>query len=61
LRLVQGPVRAQGEAPVPARRRATPLDAAQEASLAASLGAAPEGALKEALLRLGRAVLRRQG
>ncbi|MDB5447796.1 MAG: hypothetical protein JWQ97_3113 [Phenylobacterium sp.] len=61
LRIVQGPLRAQGEAAAPARKRAMPLDAAQEASLAAALGAAPEGALKEALLRLGRAVLRRQG
>ena len=61
LRIVQGPLRAHAEAPVPARRRAAPLDAAQEASLAASLSEAPEGALKEALMRLGRGVLRRQG
>ena len=61
LRIVQGPLRAQaeGQAPPP-RRRATPLDAAQEARLAAELAEAPDGRLKDALLRLGRAVLRRQ-
>jgi hypothetical protein len=60
LRIVQGPLRAQPEPP-PVRRRAAPLDAAQEASLAASLSEAPDGPLKQALMRLGRGVLRRSG
>jgi hypothetical protein len=61
LRIVQGPLRAAAEAPVaPPRRRPAPLDAAQEAKLAEGLAHAPEGRLKEALMRLGRGVLRRQ-
>ena len=62
LRIVQGPLRPAGEgAPPPApRRRAAPLDAAQEAELAQALATTPEGPLKEALLKLGRGVLRRQ-
>jgi hypothetical protein len=66
LRIVQGPVRrplaADGVAAtaVKARRRsAAPLDAAMEAELAAGLASAPEGPLKAALLKLGRAVMRR--
>jgi hypothetical protein len=57
LRVVQGPLRHQ---PEPARlaRRAQPLDAAQEAALARDLAAAPEGPLKQALIKLGRGVLR---
>ena len=59
LRIVQGPLRPPVEgAPAP-RRRAMPLDAAKEAQLAASLADAPEGPLKAALTKLGRAVLRR--
>jgi hypothetical protein len=59
LRIVQGPLRPAADgAPAP-RRRAMPLDAAKEAELAASLAEAPEGPLKAALTRLGRAVLRR--
>ncbi len=63
LRIVQGPVRAAvsaAELPKPAvrRRGAAPLDAAAEAELALGLAEAPEGPLKAALLRLGRAVLR---
>jgi hypothetical protein len=62
LRIVQGPLRAaEPAAAAPPRRRAVPLDAAQEAGLSESLADAPEGRLKEALLRLGRNVLRRQG
>ena len=61
LRIVQGPLRAAAEAPTAPRRRAAPLDAAQEAKLAAALADAPEGRLKDALLRLGRGVLRRNG
>lgn len=61
LRIVQGPLRPQEKAaPSAARRRAAPLDAAAEAELARGLAEAPEGPLKEALARLGRAVLRRQ-
>lgn len=58
LRVVQGPVRAVAAAR-PAARKPPPLDAAQEAELAASLAGAPEGGLKAALLRLGREVTRR--
>jgi hypothetical protein len=59
LRIVQGPLRAANPAPTPAQlRRRTPLDAAQEAELAASLADAPDGPLKAALLSLGRGVLR---
>jgi hypothetical protein len=65
LRIVQGPVRPRaleagtGETAAARRRRANaPLDAAAEAQLAADLAAAPEGPLKAALLRLGRAVMR---
>lgn len=64
LRIVQGPVRtgapARGAAAGLGRRRlATPLDAAAEAGLQESLSQAPDGALKVALLRLGREILRR--
>jgi len=60
LRIVQGPVKAPA-APVAARPRGSrrpPLDAAQERDLADSLAAQPEGGLKDALLKLGRGVLR---
>jgi hypothetical protein len=64
LRIVQGPVRASAAASGPAatakarRRGAGPLDAALEAELAEGLEAAPDGALKASLMKLGRAVLR---
>ncbi|HTI66383.1 MAG TPA: DciA family protein [Caulobacteraceae bacterium] len=64
LRIVQGPVRPSAAAAGPAaaakarRRASAPLDAAEEANLAASLDAAPDGPLKASLLKLGRAVLR---
>ena len=45
----------------PPRRRAAPLDAAQEAKLAEGLAGAQDGRLKDALMRLGRGVLRRNG
>lgn len=62
LRIVQGPLRSLGADRVPPpRRRAAPLDAGQEAELAASLAAVPDSPLKAALLSLGRGVLRRQG
>jgi len=59
LRIVQGPLRAAAEPPTTPRRRPVPLDAATEAQLSRDLADAPEGPLKEALARLGRAVLRR--
>jgi hypothetical protein len=58
LRIVQGPLHRTETAPPP-RRRATPLDAAAEAKLAAELDGAPDGKLKDALLALGRSVLKR--
>ncbi len=67
LRIVQGPVRhkapaaAKGVAAVRRRRRSGPLDAAEEARLQAELAKAPDGPLKQALLRLGREVSRSQG
>ena len=61
LRIVQGPLRPASETAQPApRKRAAPLDAAKEAQLARDLADAPDGPLKDALTRLGRAVLRRQ-
>jgi hypothetical protein len=59
LRIVQGPLRPQADAAP--RKRLQPLDAAKEAELSASLAGAPEGRLKDALAKLGRGVLRRQG
>ncbi len=65
LRIVQGPVRRKDVAASPGvqavtgRRRALPpLDAAEEARLKTALDAAPDGPLKDALLRLGREVAR---
>ncbi|HTK33958.1 MAG TPA: DciA family protein [Caulobacteraceae bacterium] len=64
LRIVQGPVRAGAATAGPAavaqarRRKIGPLDAALEAELAQGLAEAPDGALKDALMKLGRAVLR---
>lgn len=59
LRIVQGPLHRAPEPPP--RRRAAPLDAAAEAKLAEGLAEAPDGKLKDALLALGRGVLKRQG
>lgn len=59
LRIVQGPLRNPPELPRAPPRRPPPLDAAQEARLAGDLAAAPDGPLKQALLALGRGVLRR--
>lgn len=59
LRIVQGPVRKVEQGPRPSRRRRPPLDAAAEARLEADLTPAGEGPLKDALLRLGREVMRR--
>ncbi len=57
LRIVQGPLRNAPE-PVAPRKRAQPLDAAAEAKLAEGLAEAPDGKLKQALMALGRGVLR---
>ncbi len=58
LRIVQGPVKVKS-APVASRPRAKPpLDAAQERDLADGLADQPDGGLKDALLKLGRGVLR---
>jgi hypothetical protein len=56
LRIVQGPLTAQPQRSAATPRRAKPpLDAAAEAELAAQT---PDGPLKDALVRLGREVLR---
>ena len=60
LRIVQGPLRAAARPSPPKRRIRPPLDAAAEQALAEGLKDAPDGPLKEALTRLGRAVLRSQ-
>ena len=58
LRIVQGPLTRQPEPPP--RRRQAPLDAAQEARLAKDLAKTPDGKLKDALMALGRGILRRE-
>ena len=64
LRIVQGrvkppPAQVQAAAAAKARRRRIqPLDAAKEAELEQGLAQAKDGPLKQALLRLGREVLR---
>jgi hypothetical protein len=66
LRIVQGPLsRGSGpsrptaaKAAAPIRRARPPLDAAAERKLAEGLATAPDGPLKDVLLRLGREVLR---
>ena len=58
LRIVQGVVRAAASAKA-TRRKPPPLDAAQEAELAAALSDTPDSGLKTALLKLGREVARR--
>jgi len=57
LRIVQGPLRNAPDPPQP-RKRSQPLDAAAEAKLAEGLAEAPDGKLKQALMALGRGVLR---
>lgn len=57
LRVVQGPLRLKPET-AKSVRRAQPLDAAAEARLAKDLAEAPDGPLKQALIKLGRGVLR---
>jgi hypothetical protein len=64
LRIVQGRVKpppavaAEARAAQARRRRAQPLDAAEEAALEQGLAKAADGPLKQALLKLGREVLR---
>jgi hypothetical protein len=60
LRIVQGPLSpaAAARPRQPIRRAKPPLDAAVERSLADSLAETPDGPLKDALMRLGREVLR---
>jgi len=64
LRIVQGQVKAPPQAAAEARaaqarrKRAQPLDAAEEAALEQGLARAEEGPLKQALRKLGREVLR---
>ena len=64
LRIVQGrikppPADAQAQRAAKARRKkAQPLDAAEEAALEQGLAKAEEGPLKQALRKLGREVLR---
>lgn len=60
LRVVQGPLRHKPEAARGPVRRSAPLDAADEAKLAKELAEAPEGPLKQALMSLGRGVLRQR-
>jgi hypothetical protein len=57
LRIVQGPVRPPANAGPPPKRRKPPLDAGAEAALATSVAKA-DPKLQDALLRLGREVLR---
>jgi hypothetical protein len=59
LRIVQGPLRKSAEPAAP-RKRQQPLDAAEEARLAEGLATAPDGKLKQALMALGRGVLKNQ-
>lgn len=59
LRIIQGQVRPPAAGPPP-RRRKPPLDAGTEAALTASVTEA-DPKLKDALLRLGREVLRGRG
>ena len=60
LRIIQGPLKAAA-APVAAKpRRKPPLDAALERQLADSLADQPASGLKDALMKLGRGVLRNE-
>ena len=62
LRIVQGPLSKPPPAKArPRRRSRSPLDAAAEQALEASLADTRDGPLKDALLRLGREVLRSEG
>jgi hypothetical protein len=58
LRIVQGPLKATAAPAAQRPRRKPPLDAALEKQLSDSLSDQPDGGLKDALLKLGRGVLR---
>jgi len=58
LRIVQGPLRGLVSTPRALPRKSPPLDAAAEAQLRNGLASAPDGPLKDALLKLGRGVMR---
>ena len=60
LRIVQGPLSAPAPPPVLRSRRKPPLDAGLERQLADSLADQPDGGLKDALMKLGRGVLRNE-
>lgn len=58
LRIIQGPLQNLVPKGLPARRSNPPLDAALEAELTEGLAQVPDSPLKEALLKLGRGVLK---
>lgn len=58
LRIIQGPLQNLVPKGRPARRSNPPLDAALEAELAQGMASAPDTPLKEALMKLGRSVLK---
>lgn len=60
LRIVQGPLRAVAAPATTRTRRLAPLDAAEEAALAAPMADQPDSPLKAQLIALGRGVLRRR-
>lgn len=60
LRIIQGPLKTVAPPTVQKARRKPPLDAGLERQLADSLADQPDGGLKDALLKLGRGVLRRE-
>jgi hypothetical protein len=60
LRIVQGPLKAAAAPVVAKPRRKPPLDAALERQLSDSLADQPDGGLKDALMKLGRGVLRNE-
>ena len=58
LRIIQGPLQNLVPKGRPARRSNPPLDAALEAELVQGLAQVPDSPLKEALLKLGRGVMK---
>src|SRR5206468_1784147 len=60
LRIVQGPLRVAQPAPPPPRRPAAPPAAAKDAEPGRDRAGAPDGPLKPALPRVGRAARRRK-
>lgn len=59
LRLIQGPLSAKPQAAQPARPK--PLNAAEELRLRESVGDVADDKLREALLKLGRGVMQKNG